>query len=84
MYGLPQSGLLAQRLLGKRLNKERYQQSTLTPGFWTHKWRPILFTLCVDNFGVKYVGQQHADYLMAALKKDYNISCDTKGNATSA
>ena len=78
MYGLPQSGLLAQQLLEKRLNKEGYQQSTLTPGFWTHKWRPILFTLCVDNFGVKYVGQKHADHLVAVLKKDYTISCGTK------
>ena len=77
--GLPQSGLLSKRLLEKSLNKEGYQQSILTPGLWTHKWRPISFTLCVDDFGVKYVGQQHADHLMAALKKDYNISCDTEG-----
>ena len=79
MYRFPQSGLLAQQLLEKRLNKEGYQQSTLTPGFWTHKWRPISFTLCVDDCGVKYVGHKHADHLMAALKKYYNISCNTKG-----
>ena len=50
MYGLPQAGLLAQKLLEKRLNAEGYSQSALTPGFWTHKWRPISFTLCVDDF----------------------------------
>ena len=33
MYGLPQSGLLAQQLLEKRLNKKGYRQSELTPGF---------------------------------------------------
>jgi len=79
MYGLPLSGLLAHKLLEKRLNKEGYRQSELTPGFWTHDWRPISFTLCVNNFGAKYVGQEHADHLMTVLKKNYAISSDDKG-----
>jgi hypothetical protein len=33
MYGLPQSGLLANKLLEKRLNKHGYRQSKLVPGF---------------------------------------------------
>ena len=32
MYGLPQSGLLANELLEKRLNKNGYHQSKLVPG----------------------------------------------------
>jgi hypothetical protein len=32
MYGLPQSGILANKLLEKRLNKHGYQQSKLVPG----------------------------------------------------
>ena len=36
MYGLPQSGLLANELLEKRLNKHGYQQSKLLPGLWKH------------------------------------------------
>ena len=47
MYGLPQSGLLSQQLLEKRLNSEGYNQDTLVTGLWTHTWRPITFTLCV-------------------------------------
>ena len=70
MYGLPHAGLIAQQLLEKRLNKEGYHQSELTPGFWTHTWRPISFTLCVDNFGVKYVGKQHVEHLLSVLKAD--------------
>jgi hypothetical protein len=50
MYGLPQSGILAQELLEKRLNKHGYFQSKYTPGFWTHTWRPISFSLVVDDF----------------------------------
>ena len=36
VYGLPQSGLLANELLEKRLNKHGYRQSKLIPGLWTH------------------------------------------------
>jgi hypothetical protein len=32
MYGLPQAGLLANKLLEKRLNKHGYRQSKLVPG----------------------------------------------------
>ena len=69
MYRLPQSGLLAQQLLEKRLNAEGYHQSELTPGFWTHDWRLVSFSLCVGDFGVKYTGKQHADNLMSILKQ---------------
>ena len=55
MYGLPQAGLVAKYLLEQRLQKQGYTQSKVTPGFWTHAWRPISFTLVVDDFGVKYV-----------------------------
>ncbi len=54
MYGMPQAGLLDQQLLKNRLNTEGYRQSKLVPGLWTHNWRPISFTLVVDDFGIKY------------------------------
>ena len=38
MYGLPQAGIIAQKLLEKRLNAQGYRQSTITPGFWRHDW----------------------------------------------
>ena len=34
MYGLPQAGILAQKLLEKRLKKKGYYQSMYTPGMW--------------------------------------------------
>ncbi len=58
MYGLPQSGLLANELLEKGLNKQGYPQSKLVPNLWKHDTRPIQFTLVVDDFGVKYVGKE--------------------------
>ena len=60
MYGLPQAGIIAQKLLEERLAKHGYRQSVTTPGLWKHDTRPICFSLVVDNFGVKYVGEEHA------------------------
>ena len=51
----------------------------MTPGLWTHEWRPICFSLLVDDFGVKYVGEEHAAHLVAALKETYDIEVDEKG-----
>ena len=76
VYGLPQAGILAQKLLEKRLNTKGYQQSGICPGFWKHDWRPICFSLCVDNFGVKYEDRKHSKHLMNALKEEYTISQD--------
>ena len=45
-----------------------------TPGLWRHVSHPIPFTLVVDDFGVKYVGKNHADNLVNALKKKYKHS----------
>ncbi len=69
MYGLPQAGILAQELLEKRLNEHGYSQSKAVPGLWTHKTQPILFTLVVDDFGVKYIGKEHAMHLISILKQ---------------
>jgi hypothetical protein len=79
MYGLPQAGIIAQQLLETRLIANRYCQSTVTPGFWKHDWWPIAFALCVDDFGVKYVGIEHAKHLLQALNTHYTTSHDWKG-----
>jgi hypothetical protein len=79
MYGLPQAGLLANELLEKRLNKHGYFQSKLVPGLWSHKTRPIQFTLVVDDFGVKYVGREHAEHLKQVLEEHYKVTTDWNG-----
>jgi hypothetical protein len=71
MYGLLQAGIIAQELLAKRLKKHWYNQSETMPGLWTHEWRPITFSLVVDNFGVKYIGEEHAQHLRQAVQKYY-------------
>ena len=79
MYGLPQAGILAQKLLEERLRTAGYVQSKITPGYWKHDWRPISFTLVVDNFGVKYVDPTHVHHLIKTLKTNYEIDEDWEG-----
>ena len=67
-YGLPQSGMLENKQLRLRLEKEGYYEARNTPGLWRHKWIPIQFSLVVDDFGVEYAGKQHADHLATILK----------------
>ena len=76
MYGLPNAGIIAQQLLEKRLEKHGYRQSKFTPGLWSHEWRPIQFTLVVDDFGVKYIGDEHAEHLIQCVKQHYNLTHD--------
>ena len=79
MYGIPQAGLLANELLEKLLNKRCYHRSKLVPGLWNHKWRPIQCTLVVDDFGVKYVGKEHALHFKATLEANYDVTTEWDG-----
>jgi hypothetical protein len=79
VYGLPQAGKLANYILKERLAKHGYAPTPTTPGLWQHKIRPITFTLIVDDFGVKYVGKQHAEHLKNALEETYTVSTDWTG-----
>ena len=59
VWGLPQAGILANKLLQQRLLLHGYYECKHTPGLWQHLTRPISFTLVVNDFGVKYVGREH-------------------------
>ena len=80
MYGLPQGGLLAQQQLEERLNEHGYYQDQYVPGLWHHKYRPIKFTLVVDDFGVKYVRKQDAEHLVKVLSEHYTVTEDWTGS----
>jgi hypothetical protein len=50
VWGLPQAGILANKLLQKRLKPHEYYECVNTLGFWRHATRPITFSLVVDDF----------------------------------
>ena len=80
IYGLPQAGRLANQQLKEFLEPHGYYEVEHTPGLWRHKWRPIGFTLVVDDFGVKYVGKEHALHLLSILESKYPaVATDWKG-----
>eukprot|EP00957_Ditylum_brightwellii_P001113 88489-Ditylum_brightwellii.AAC.1 len=47
----------------ERLTEHGYYPVQHTPGLWRHKWRPVNFTLAVDDFGVKITGEKHGEHL---------------------
>jgi hypothetical protein len=80
MYGLPQAGILANKLLTKRLALHGYAPTAHTHNLWRHKTGPIACTLVVDDFGVKYVGKEDADHLYRVLTEHYEASTGWDGN----
>ena len=67
IYGLRQSGKLANNQLKENLAKHGYFPSKHTPGLFFHKTRHISFSLVVDDFGVCFQRQEDAEHLVASL-----------------
>ncbi len=61
------------------MNAKGYFQSQYTPGLWLHKTRPIQFTLCVDDFGVKYTRKEDKQHLTSILTQHYEVKVKDKG-----
>jgi hypothetical protein len=81
MYGLPQAGILVNKLLKERLAHHGYFEQLHTPGLWKHVTHPVWFNLCVENFGIKYIGRKHLQHLYNALcNRTYEIVEDWLGN----
>ena len=74
--GLKEAGLMAFQHLVKNLDKHGYEPMKFTPGLWRHRSRPTTFTLCVDDFGVKYFTKEDANHLIAAVKTNYECTID--------
>ena len=68
IYGLPQAGILANQQLRERLAPFGYYEVAHTLSVWRHVTKPVQFSLVVDDFGVKYVGEEHVHHLIKALK----------------
>ena len=80
MYGHPAAGRIANDALVPILREAGYIQSETTPGLLKHETRPIAFCLVVDDFGVKYVGKEHAQHLIDTLKNaKYQVTTDWEG-----
>ena len=79
MYGLTKAGKLANDLLRKRLDNKGYYESATTPVLWIHKWRPVMFCLTIDDFGIEYVGERHAQHLLYTLQEHSTVTTNWEG-----
>ena len=80
IYGLPQAGRLANDQLMEFLKPHGYVPNPLTHGLWRHTTRDVVFSLVVDDFGVRYTSKNDADHLIATLKVAYEISINWTGS----
>jgi hypothetical protein len=46
---------------------------------WKHVHRPVTISLVVDNFGIKYIGEEHFHHLVDAIKEEYKVEIDETG-----
>ena len=65
---------------GGRLEFYNNNPIWFTPGVWRHKWNPVTFTLIVDDFGIRFVGEEHAYHLKNTFKEFYDITIDLEGS----
>lgn len=79
IWGLPQAGILSNRLLKERLAPHGYYECEHTPGLWRHETRPIAFTLVVDDFGIKYTNKADAEHLYNCIAEHYKVKADWEG-----
>ena len=79
MYRLPQVGIITNDPLTQHLAPHGYYRTRHTPVFWKHNWRTIMFSLVVDDFGLKCAGKQNARQLCDTIKNYYELAEDWAG-----
>ena len=79
MYGLSEAGILANKLLRALSAKFGHFKLPHTPVLWKHIYRPISFILVADNFCIRYVGEEHAEHLIKAVRSQYFFKVDQTG-----
>ena len=69
MNGLPQAGQLFYITLIKHLQLHSYTRAGFTLGIFKHATHDTMFSLVVDDFGVKYTAKNDALHLIDTLNK---------------
>ena len=77
--GLKQAWRLSKDQLTKKLARNLYTPVPNTPYLWRHHTLDLIFSLIVDNFGIKYTRKEDADHLLKSLREDYLITEDWTG-----
>ena len=76
LYGMKQSGYIANKELVTYLESNGYMQSKTTPCLFKHNVDDIDFTLITDDFLIRYSDQKEADKLYEIMCKKYPMTVD--------
>ena len=79
MYRLKQYSCLAFDDLVKLLSPHRYFPVRKYPVLWKHQTRFMVFTLCVDDFGIKSSSLYYSHHLINTIQKYFKFSIDWEG-----
>ena len=76
LYGMKQSGYIANKELVTYLEENGYMQSKTTPCLFKHITDDIDFTLITDDFLIRYSDKKQADKLYDTMCKKYPMTVD--------
>ena len=74
MYSLVQAVIIAHTAVKEDLRPFGNDPAPITPGLWRYNNNGIIFTLVVDDFGIKYQRKEDALHLIHETPKIYEIT----------
>ena len=76
MYGLFQEGIIPHTVLKENLHPFGYEPAPIDPGLCHHNKNVIIFTLVVDDFGIRYQRREESQHLINVVQEKYEITQD--------
>ena len=81
LFGFPQAGRISHLyLVNEVLAPAGYIQDAVVPCIFRHRTNGIVFTLVVDDFGIKYDKGTYPTHLLDTLRTKYQIKVDETGS----
>ena len=71
---LKQAGRLVRNRRTKNLARNGYDPVPHTSSLWHHHTSDLVFSLVVEDFGIKYTQKSDANHLLKSLREDYVIT----------
>ena len=72
--------MLANEFLKQQLACHGYFWVPFIPELWKHVSQQVQFTLVVDDFVMKDMGQEHEEYGLAIIQQDYTVDINWREN----
>ena len=80
LYGHAVAGRLSNKELVKLLKVAGYHESDLVPCLFKHETRKIVFSLIVDDLGVKHVNDEDVQHLIDAISPRWKVKHNPTGD----